>query len=197
MLENNTWVRGSESRTGNLRAQEELTLRLTHKVVDVGAKGSFTYSRTQNNLSAQSISNVFNWSVTGDLTLHLPKSWEIATDIGYTARYGYKLDDVNELMWNASITKSWGAASLALNVYDLLNQKKNIVQVVGENYVQYQKFNTLPTYFMLTFTYKLNKMGDLKATGRAAFMQEMVESGNGNKPNSIPQGPPPMPPMRR
>lgn len=190
MLEDNTWVRGDESRTGNLRVQQELTLRLTHKVVDVGVKGNFTYSRTQNNLSAQSLSNVFDWSVTGDLTLHLPKSWEIATDIGYTARYGYKLSDVNELMWNASITKSWGAASLALNVYDILNQKKNIVQVVGENSIQYQKFNTLPTYFMLTFTYKLNKMGDLKATGRAAFMQEMVETGG--KPNRVPQGPPPM-----
>ncbi|MBQ7210444.1 MAG: TonB-dependent receptor [Paludibacteraceae bacterium] len=190
MIENNTWMLGSESRTGNLRASEELTLRLTHKIVDVGAKGTFTYSRTQNNLNAASLSNVFNWSVTGDLTFHLPKSWEIATDIGYTARYGYKLSDVNELMWNASVTKSWGAASLALNVYDILNQKKNIVQVVGENYVQYQKFNSLPTYFMLTFSYRLNRMGDMKAKGRAAFMQEMVEGGS--KPNRIPQGPPPM-----
>ena len=191
MLEKNTWTLGEESRTGNLSASEELTLRLTHKIVDVGARANFTYSRTQNNLSVASLSNVFNWSITGDLTLHLPKSWEIMTDIGYTARYGYKLTDVNELIWNASITKSWGVASLALNVYDLLNQKKNIVQVVGENYVQYQKFNTLPTYFMLTFTYKINRMGDLKAKGRAAFMQEMIESGGG-QPGKMPSGPPPM-----
>lgn len=192
MIEGNTWMLGDESRTGNLRAQEDLTLRLTHKIVDVGVKGSFTYSRTNNNLSAQSLSNVFDWSVTGDMTFHLPRSWEIATDIGYTARYGYRLSDVNELIWNASITKSWGVASLALNVYDMLAQKKNIVQVVSENAVQYQKFNTLPTYFMLTFTYKLNRMGDLKAKGRAAFMQEMVESNPSGNPNKIPSGPPPM-----
>ena len=48
---------------------------------------------------------------------------------------------------------------------------------------------------MLSFTYKLNKMGGLKATGRAAHMQEMME--NGGKPGQ-PAGAPGrggMPPM--
>ena len=62
-------------------------------------------------------------------------------------------------------------------ILDILNQKKNIVETVGENYIQYQRFNTLPTYFTLSFTYKLNKMGDMKAKGKGAFMQEMIENG--------------------
>ncbi len=190
MISGNALLLGEENRTGNLQASEDVTLRFTHQWVEIGANGSVTYSRTQNSLNAANTSNVFNWSVRGDLALHLPKNWNITADCGYTARYGYQLDDVNEIMLNASISKTWRNATLALEAYDLLNQKKNIVQVVGEDYVQYRKYNTLPTYFMLTFTYKLNKMGDLKAKGKGAMMQEMVESG-GRPPMGPPSGPPP------
>ncbi len=194
MISNNTLLLGEENRTGNLQAREDLTLRFTHQWVEIGANASFTYSRTHNSLNPLNTSNVFNWSVRGDLALHLPKNWNITADCGYTARYGYQLDDVNEIMLNAAISKTWKSATLELRAYDLLNQKKNIVQVIGEDYVQYRKYNTLPTYFMLTFTYKLNKMGDLKAKGRGGRMQEMMESGGRPPMGPPPGGTPPMGP---
>ncbi len=190
MIARNALLLGEENVTGNLQVNENIMLRLTHQWIEVGVNGNFTYSRTQNNLNSASLSNVFNWSVRGDLALHLPKNWEVTADCGYTARYGYQLDDVNEIMLNAAISKTWGNATLSLEAYDLLNKKKNIVQVVGEDYVQYRKYNTLPTYAMLTFTYKLNKMGNLKAKGKGAMMQEMMESG-GRPPMGPPPGPPP------
>ena len=173
-----------------------MSLRFTHSIVDLGVRGNFTYSRTTNNLTANSTSNVFNWGITGDVEFHLPKSWTIAADCGYTARYGYNLSNVNEVILNASVEKTWSIATLSLNVYDILHQKKNIVQVVSDNAITYAKYNTLPTYFMLTCTVKLNKMGNLKATGAAGFMQEMIESGfdpsKGPKPGTPPpSGPPP------
>lgn len=189
-IDMNNMSLGALSRTGNLQAAEDLSLRFTHDIVDIGAQGNVTYSRTQNSLTENKISNVVNWSVRADATFHLPYNWTISTDIGYTARYGYQLDNVNEVLWNASIDKSWQQMTLSLKVYDLLNQRKNIVQEVGEDYVKYSKYNTLPTYFMLSFTYKLNRMGDLKAKGKAAKMQEMLESSGTQAPN-LPQGPPP------
>ncbi|MCM1035309.1 MAG: outer membrane beta-barrel protein [Paludibacter sp.] len=186
---------GNESKTGNLRLSEDLSLRFTHDIVDIGARGNVTYSRTNNNLNVDNTSNVLNWTVRGDITFHLPYNWSISTDCAYTARYGYQLDDVNEIIWNANIDKTWGNATLSLKVYDMLNQKKNIVQIVGDNYITYAKYNTLPTYFLLSFTYKLNKMGGLKATGRAARMQEMlngdVPKTDGLHPGMPPMGPPP------
>ena len=195
LIADGTWMLGDESRTGNLQAREDLTLRFTHDIVDIGVRGTFAYSFTHNNLTTQSTSNVFNWSVTGDLTFHLPRSWEITTDIGYTDRIGYgqQLGNLSEIMWNASVSKTWTNATLSLKANDILNQRKNIVQTVGENYVQYQRFNTLPTYFMLSFTYKLNRMGNLKAKGRAAKMQEMLESGQPPMGNGA-MPPPPMEP---
>ena len=187
MIEANTLPLGDQSKTGNFRMSSDLTLRFTHQIVDIGVKNTNIYSLTHNSLNKKNISHVGDWIVTGDVTFHLPKAWNIATDISYTSRHGYEgLTDVNELIWNFSIDKTWANSTLTLKVYDLLNDKKNIVQTVNETSVSYQKFNTLPTYFMLTYTYKLNRMGGLKATGRAAWQQQMLESGG--RP---PMGPPP------
>ena len=187
MIANNAMVLGDASRTGNLRASSDITLRFTHNIVDIGIRNSNVYSLTLNSLSKNNITHSGDWTITGDVTFHLPKSWNISTDFGFTARYGYTgLTDVNEMIWNASVDKTWNNSTLTLKVYDILQDKKNIVQTVSDNSVAYMKYNTLPTYFMLTYTYKLNKMGGLKATGRAAWQQQMIESGG--RP---PMGPPP------
>ena len=177
---------GDASKTGNLRVSSDLTLRFTHKIVDIGIKNTNVYSLTHNSLNKKNVSHIGDWIISGDVTFHLPKSWNIATDVSYTSRHGYQgLDDVNELIWNFSLDKTWQNSTLTLKVYDLLNDKKNIVQTVNETSVSYQKFNTLPTYFMLTYTYKLNRMGGLHAKGHAAWQQQMYE--NGGRP---PMGPP-------
>ena len=178
MIAANTLPLGEASKTGNFRMSSDLTLRFTHSLVDIGVKNTNIYSLTHNSLNKNNVSHVGDWIVSGDVTFHLPKAWNIATDVSYTSRHGYEgLTDVNELIWNFSIDKTWANSTLTLKVYDLLNDKKNIVQTVNETSVSYQKFNTLPTYFMLTYTYKLNRMGGLKATGRAAWQQQMYESG--------------------
>ena len=177
---------GESSHTGNLRVSSDISLRFTHKIVDIGIKNTNIYSLSRNSLNDQSKSNIGDWIISGDVTFHLPKDWNISTDIGFTGRYGYTgIDDTNEIVWNASIDKTWKNATLTLRVYDLLHDKKNIVQMVGEDYISYKKFNTLPTYAMLTFTYKFNRMGNLQAKGHAGFMQDMIERGG--RP---PMGPP-------
>ena len=187
MIEANTLPLGDASKTGNFRMSSDLTLRFTHQIVDIGIKNTNIYSLTHNSLNKKNVSHVGDWIISGDVTFHLPKAWNIATDVSYTSRHGYEgLTDVNELIWNFSVDKTWANSTLTLKVYDLLNDKKNIVQTVNETSVSYQKFNTLPTYFMLTYTYKLNRMGNLKAKGAAGFMQNMIE--NGGRP---PMGPPP------
>ncbi len=195
-LADNILLLGDESRTGNIRANEDLSIRLTHDVLDFGVRGNITYSHTRNSISASNYTNTIDWGVTADFVFHLPYNWSIATDIGYNDRWGYNLEGaLSEILWNASLSKTWSGMTLALQMNDILNQKKNVLETIGENYVQYQRFNTLPTYFMLSFTYKINKMGDLKAKGRGAFMQEIIEQGGdpakGPLPGQIPQGPPP------
>lgn len=190
MIDAGKFMLGDESKTGNVRLREDLSLRLSHDVVDFGVRGNMTFSHTQNTLTSNK-TNTIDWGVTADFTFHLPYNWSISTDIGYNDRWGYNLEgSLSEIMWNAKIDKTWKAGTLSLNLYDILNQKKNVVETIGENYIQYQRFNTLPTYFTLSFTYKLNRMGDLKAKGMGGFMQDMAE-GKGPRPGQMPMGPPP------
>ena len=160
---------GDLSLTHNMRAEEHITLNFTHDLIDIGTRANIIYSYTHNTLGKQMPSHVLDWTTTGYLTLRLPYQWTISSDIGYTARYGYNVGDANELIWNASIDKTLfkNQATLSLKAYDMLNQRKNIRELIGDNFIKYEKYNTLPTYIMLSFTYRLNKMGDLKLSKKA------------------------------
>ena len=90
--------------------------------------------------------------------------------------------DQSEIMWNASIDKTMfkNKATLSLKANDILRQRLNIRQTVGDNYVQNNSYNTLPSYFLLTFTYKINKFGGKK--GEEGKMPDFNRFGPGMMP---------------
>ncbi|MBO7233360.1 MAG: outer membrane beta-barrel protein, partial [Bacteroidales bacterium] len=119
----------------------------------------YSYGHTHNFLSNSS-QNTMNWSGSGNINLHLPYSINIASDISYSDRKGYSNFDQSEIMWNATIDKSFGKKlTLQLRMTDILRQRLNISQTIGDNYMSFQKYNTLPSYFILTVTYKISKFG--------------------------------------
>ena len=151
-------ILGDLSSTRRYNATERLSLTFTHDVVEIGVKGAVQYSNTKNNLNP-TIAETWDWTGSGNVVLHLPYKFNISSDINYTTRQGYANYDQNELIWNASIDKTMfknkGVLSLKWN--DILRQQLNIRQTIGDNYIQYNKYNTLTSYFMLSFSYKINK----------------------------------------
>jgi len=156
--------KGTLSETGRVSADEQLSLTFTHDVVELGIKGGIKYSNTINNLNTNP-STTYDWSGGSNLALHLPYSFNISSDIKYTTRKGYSSFDLDETLWNASIDKSFfrGKGVLALRWNDMLQQEKNIRQIIGDNYIQYNSYNTLTSYFIVSFSYKLNSFGDRRA----------------------------------
>lgn len=157
---------GDLSETGRVNADQQLSLTFTHDVVEIGVRGAFKYSNTINNLNPTP-STTYDWTGSGNLVLHLPYSINISSDINYTTRKGYSNFDLDETIWNASIDKTLfkGKGVLAIRWNDILQQKLNIRQIIGDNYISYNKYNTLTSYFILSFSYKLNKFGDRKGGG--------------------------------
>lgn len=149
---------GEKNSTQVYSATEQLSLTFTHEVIEIGTRGSINYRNTINNLSAKS-TETWNYTVRGNLILHLPYSINISTDANYIARKGYNNFDKNELIWNASIDKSLfkNKGVLSLTFSDILRQRKNIRQTVGDNYIQFSRTNTLTSYFLLSFSYKINR----------------------------------------
>src|SRR5690606_15727551 len=87
----------------------------------------------------------------------------IATDLDFNMNTGssdgYKQDFT---LWNASIAKEVFKSKkgeIKLSVVDLLNENLNVNRSVGMNYIEDVRTNALQRFFMLTFSYKLNRMG--------------------------------------
>ncbi len=184
---------GAESRTQNYSVNENMSLTFTHDVIEISARGNYSYNHTHNFLS-NTPNQTHNWSGSANVNLTLPYSIKVASDIRYSDRRGYSVFDQNEIMWNATIDKSFGKKlNLQLRMTDILRQRLNISQSIGDNYMSFQKYNTLPSYFMLTVTYKIASFG-AKNNRQAGRMRGGPDGGpDGDGP--APGGDMPAPPM--
>ncbi|MEI8272739.1 MAG: TonB-dependent receptor [Paludibacter sp.] len=158
---------GNLSNTIRYNAGESLSLTYTDDLIEIGLRGSFRYSNTQNNLNS-AVAITKDWSGGGTLMLHLPYNINIGSDINYTTMQGYAASAQNQLIWNGTIDKTVfdNKGVIALKVNDILHQQLNIRQSIGDNYIQYNTYNTLPTYFLLSFTYKINDFKGAKDKDR-------------------------------
>ncbi len=152
---------GDCSLTDNYSISEDLQLTFTHNVIEVGARGNVRYSNTLNNLNDSRDRHTFNWSVRGNVTLHLHYDWTIDNTLSYSAREGYAGYDKNELMWNATISKPVFKKKfvLKLTANDILRQRQNINQNIGDNSVSYTQSDMLSSYFLLSLTWRMRRFG--------------------------------------
>jgi hypothetical protein len=157
---------GDLSDTRQYNASEALALTFTTDVLELGSRGSFRYSNTSNTLS-NITQQTYDWTVSGNFVAHLPYTVNIASDINFSTMQGYAGFDKNQLIWNASIDKSFfnNKGVLALKVFDILHQQLNIRQSIGDNYIQYSRFNTITSYFLLSFSYKINEFKGANNSG--------------------------------
>lgn len=151
--------KGDLSSTQTYNASEDLSLTFTHDIIEIGARGSVRYQHTNNNLNPQQ-SAIWDWTGSGNIVLHLPYNFNLSSDINYTTRKGYDSNfDRNELIWNASIDKTLfkNRGVLSIQCSDILRQRLNIRQSIGDNYIETSSYNTLTSYFLVSFSYKINR----------------------------------------
>ena len=83
------------------------------------------------------------------------------TNSGLTAAYNQ-----NYLLCNISLGKKVfkkHAGDIRLSVFDLFNQNNNIQHTIADVYIQDSRSNILQRYFLLMFTYKINKFSGQEA----------------------------------
>jgi hypothetical protein len=71
-------------------------------------------------------------------------------------------------IWNASLSKQflhYNRGELKFSASDLLNKNVNVSRTTNQNYIEDSRIITLRRFFMLTFTYSLNKTGLNNARG--------------------------------
>ncbi len=147
--------------TKTLRVGEILNMSYRLSWFDVGMNGNFNYQHSRNKL--QENGNLDTWDFSYGANANFNFSWgmSLSTDIRMSSRRGFASSTMNtdELIWNAQITQSFlknKAATISLRFYDILQQQSNVSRTINAMMRSDSWNNSIYSYCMLHFTYRLN-----------------------------------------
>ncbi len=176
---------GLLNNSGTFMIAESPSIAFRPESLELELRPMWRMQSTHNSLESIGNSTVHNFGGMFNGSWYAPFGLVLATDLRYSASRGYAEGyNTNEWMWNASIAYQFlkgRSATVALKVYDLLQQKSNIRRTITANYIDDIEYNSLIRYFMLTFTYKFNTFGK----------GNEPSSQRGGFPGGGPGGPPP------
>lgn len=146
--------------THNIVLNQRVTGKFKSEKFETSLLAGFSYNMTRNNLSGTEDRNTSTFNLKHQALLKLPFDFSIQSNLNYT-RYGGYGDDFksSEMLWNASLSKKFlkkKKGTLKIQVFDILNDRNNIMRYVSSNYVSDSRSNTVNRYFLATFTYQFN-----------------------------------------
>jgi hypothetical protein len=169
---------GSGSNTSELSATHNLSLgqRLTGSYradkFDISLNASVNYNLTRNSKQTNSNRETFDYYLGGSTNVTLPWELYVSTDANYRIKNGYSGDfNANEIIWNAQISKNIlkNKATLRFKIYDILKEQSNLSRSITETRMSDTEYNTLGSYFMVHFVYRLNTLGGRSASRQRRF----------------------------
>lgn len=129
--------------------------------VDIQANARLNISKASYSLQPQLNSNYLQQVYALDMTNYLPWALVLNNSFNYTINSG-RASGYNTQVpyWNASLAKSFlenNRGELKLSALDLLNRNIGVSRNANQNYIEDTRYNVLQRYFLLSFTYRLNK----------------------------------------
>lgn len=129
---------------------------------DLTLSGGFTYNKAKYSLQSSLNNNYLTQDYGIDIGWQLPKNFYLSTDFRYTIS-SQRSEGFNAKvpLWNAAFSKlflKYNRGEMKISVYDLLNENQSIVRNTNSNYIEDQNNRVLKRFFLLSFTYSLNKM---------------------------------------
>ncbi|MBV8254708.1 MAG: outer membrane beta-barrel protein [Chitinophaga sp.] len=182
------------SNTINLAENANLNYMLKDWL-DLSAGGSISYNIVRYTLTTSSNANYLNYSLNADVNVTLPKGFMIGSDVNYIASSGLSAgNNIASTLWNANIAKyvfPKKQGLIKLYGFDLLRQYASVARTVTDNYIKDTRSNVLQQYFMVSFTYFLNRFpssnnrGDRQGMDRGMRMYRGGGGGGGFRPGGF------------
>ncbi|MDR2126093.1 MAG: TonB-dependent receptor [Prevotellaceae bacterium] len=170
MSQNVSLANGDKNTTKYSMLMPNLGVQFSALFMDLGVRGTITFTNTKNSLSAQGNRNVRDHDINAWTTVYLPLNFTFTSDISYKTGSGYSAGyDASQVVWNATVEKSImnNKGTIKFSVNDILRDKKNITYSSIDNTIQQTLTNTLNCYFMVSFTYRFNVFGGQSISGNS------------------------------
>ena len=130
--------------------------------IDLSLRGGVTFNKAKYSLQSSLNNNYLTQDYSIDAGWQLPMNFYLSTDFTYTISSkrseGY---NAKVPLWNASFSKlflKYNRGEMKISVHDLLNENQAIVRTTNSNYIEDQSNRVLKRFYLLSFTYSLNKM---------------------------------------
>jgi hypothetical protein len=132
-------------------------------VIDINLTVRYSFSQTTNEVNPTLNTNFLTKVFGADMTNYLPLNIVLNQSFNYAINTG-RAEGFNTAIpiWNASFSKFFlknKRAEIKMSAFDLLNKNIGINRNVSQNQIVDRSYNVISQYFMLTFTYSLQKSG--------------------------------------
>lgn len=160
-------INGDKNFTNSLNLGEDLRLSYNYKEkLDMGINASLNYYAAKYSVQRTRNTSYLTHTYSADITYTLPKDFILSTDFDYTLNTG-RSDGFNQnyAIWNAGFAKELFKSKrgeVKLSVFDILGQNQSVTRNTNINYIEDVRSSVLDRFFMLTLTYRLNRMGGRK-----------------------------------
>ncbi len=139
------------------------------ELMDVNLNARHSYSTTNNAINPALNTNYLTRVYGADITNYLPFEIVLNQSLNYTINEG-RAPGYNTAVpiWNASISKFFmknKRAELKISAFDILNKNVGVSRNVSQNQIVDQSYNVINQYFLVGFTYSLQKSGLTGASG--------------------------------
>lgn len=154
---------GKRNRSGAFMVSESFSIAFRPDNVELELRPFYNLQTTRNSVQTGSNRDVHTYGGRFNGAYYTPFGLSFNTDVSFSATEGYSAGyDTKQWLWNAQVSYQFlkgRSATVAVKVYDLLQQKSNIRRTVTANYIDDINYNALTRYFMVTFAYKFNTFG--------------------------------------
>ncbi len=174
----------SKNTTKNLNLREHMRLTYRTGLFEFGLRGGVNYQHARNELQSNANLDTWNFNYGGEVNVTFSWNMQLSTDLRMNSRRGYSDNSMNtnELIWNAQLAQSFlkgNAATLSVQFYDILHNQSNVSRSITAQMRSDSWNNSINSYFMVNFIYRLNIFGGKNNNGGQDGGRRMGGPGRG------------------